>query len=53
MKKYLAQDKYDKENCIRFSIKLNKKTDTKAIEKLDELTEQYGNRQAAIKSLLK
>lgn len=32
--KYKAQEKYDKNNTIRFTIKLNKNTDKKIVEAL-------------------
>lgn len=45
----IAQKKYDKENTVRISLKLNKKTDADIIEYL----KKYGNKQGAIKEILR
>ena len=45
--KYIA--KYDKQNCIRFGIKLNKKTDADIIK----LLENVPNKQGFIKTLIR
>ena len=37
MGKYDAQDRYDKENTIRFTMKLNKKTEADIIERLNSV----------------
>lgn len=50
MSKYKRQEKYEKENCIRINIKLNKKTDKDIIAALDLST---GNKTASIKNLIR
>lgn len=47
--KYKSQEKYDKENTKRFSIKLNKNTDSEIIDWLNK----QDNKQGAIKAALK
>jgi hypothetical protein len=47
--KYKAQEKYDKNNTIRFTIKLNKNTDKEIIEALLNC----GNKQGYIKEAIK
>ena len=49
MGKYEAQARYDKENTIRFTIKLNKKTEADIIEKLNSVD----NKQGYIKRLIR
>ena len=49
MGKYEAQERYDKENTIRFTIKLNKKTEADIIEKLNSVD----NKQGYIKRLIR
>lgn len=49
MGKYEAQERYDKENTIRITIKLNKKTEADIIEKLNSV----GNKQGYIKRLIR
>lgn len=44
-----AQQKYDKEHTKTFLMKLNKKTDSDIIDKLDNV----GNKQGYIKSLIR
>lgn len=43
------QDLWDKQNCIRISVKLNKNTDKEIIEKLSK----HSNKQKYIKDLIK
>lgn len=48
--KYIAQEKYDKENTIRLcGLKLNKKTDIDIIDKIKSLN----NKQGYIKNLIR
>jgi hypothetical protein len=47
--KYKSQTKYDKENTITVSIKLNKKTDNEIIDLLN----RQSNKQGFIKQLLR
>lgn len=49
MGKYEAQERYDKENTIRITIKLNKKTEADIIEKLNSVD----NKQGYIKRLIR
>lgn len=49
MGKYEAQERYDKENTVRFTIKLNKKTEADIIEKLNSVD----NKQGYIKRLIR
>lgn len=49
MGKYDAQDRYDKENTIRISIKLNKKTEADIIERLNSVDKK----QTYIKELIR
>lgn len=49
MGKYKAQDRYDKENTIRLTIKLNKKTESDIIEKLNSVKKK----QTYIKELIR
>ena len=49
MRKGTPQEKYDKENTMRVSLKLNKKHDRDILEYLD----QSGNKQGAIKDALR
>ena len=49
MGKYDAQDRYDKENTIRITIKLNKKTESDIIEKLNSVDKK----QTYIKELIR
>ena len=44
-----AQERYDRENTVRVTIKLNKKTDAEIIA----LLEHSDNKQGAIKKILK
>ena len=44
----ISQSKYDKENCIRISIKLHKKNDKDILEHIDE-----NNKLGSIKRLLR
>ena len=44
-----AQEKYDKNNTVRYGFKLNKNTDNDIIEYLNSLT----NKQGYIKSLIR
>ena len=45
---YLAQEKYDKENTIRISLKLNKNTDDDILKAIDT-----ANKQSSIKKLIR
>lgn len=47
--KYEPQSKYDKNNTVRMSIKLNKNTDKDILDKL----EKVGNKQGYIKELIR
>lgn len=49
MKKYEAQERYDKENTLQVKLKLNKKTDASIIDKLNSV----GNKQGYIKELIR
>lgn len=49
MSKYEAQERYDKENTIRLTIKLNKKTESDIIEKLNSVDKK----QTYIKELIR
>lgn len=49
MGKYEAQERYDKENTIRLTIKLNKKTESDIIEKLNSVDKK----QTYIKELIR
>lgn len=49
MGKYEAQERYDKENTIRITVKLNKKTEADIIEKLNSVD----NKQGYIKRLIR
>lgn len=49
MGKYDAQDRYDKENTTRITIKLNKKTESDIIEKLNSVEKK----QTYIKELIR
>lgn len=49
MGKYDAQDRYDKENTIRITIKLNKKTEADIIEQLASVD----RKQTYIKELIR
>lgn len=49
MGKYEAQERYDKENTVQFRLKLNKKTDSDIIEKLNSVD----NKQGYIKRLIR
>ena len=49
MGKYDAQDRYDKENTIRMTIKLNKKTEADIIEQLASVE----RKQTYIKDLIR
>lgn len=45
---YSAQEKYDKENTIRISLKLNKNTDDDILKAIDP-----NNKQSSIKKLIR
>lgn len=47
--KYKAQNKYDKANTVRISLKLNKNTDADVLQWLDE----QESKQGAIKELIR
>lgn len=49
MGKYEPQERYDKENTVQIKLKLNKKTDSDIIEKLDSVD----NKQGYIKGLIR
>jgi len=50
----LAQAKYDKENVVRYSLKLNKNTDKDVIELIESTAKRLGvSKQVAIKQLIK
>lgn len=50
----IAQAKYDKENVVRYSLKLNKTTDKEVIEKIESTSKTLGvSKQEAIKQLIK
>jgi len=49
----MNKEEWDKNNCIRISVKLNKNTDHDAIEKLKELEKIHRSKNNAIKWLLK
>lgn len=49
MANYEAQERYDKENTIRFTMKLNKKTEADIIEKLNSVEKK----QTYIKQLIR
>lgn len=49
MGKYEAQERYDKENTVSVRLKLNKKTDSDIITKL----EKVDNKQGYIKQLIR
>lgn len=49
MSKYKAQDRYDAENTIRITMKLNKKTEADIIEKLNSVEKK----QTYIKALIR
>lgn len=50
----IAQAKYDKENVVRYSLKLNKTTDKEVIEKIESTSKSLGvSKQEAIKQLIK
>lgn len=49
----IAQAKYDKENVVRYSLKLNKTTDKEIIEKIETTSKELGeSKQQAIKHLI-
>ena len=49
----LAQAKYDKENVVRYSLKLNKNTDKEVIEIIENTSKVMGlTKQQTIKSLI-
>lgn len=45
----LAVLKYDRENCVRLSMKLNLKTDADILRRLEEV----GNKQGYVKALIR
>lgn len=47
-KKYLSQEKYDKANTVRVTLKLNLNTDKDILENID-----MENKQASIKKLIR
>ena len=50
----IAQAKYDRENVVRYSLKLNKTTDKEVIEKIESTSKTLGvSKQEAIKQLIK
>ena len=49
MSKYESQDRYDKENTFRMTIKLNRKTEQDIIQKL----ESVDKKQTYIKQLIR
>ena len=49
MGKYDAQERYDKENTFRITVKLNKKTETDIIERLNSVD----RKQTYIKELIR
>lgn len=49
----IAQAKYDKENVVRYSLKLNKNTDKDVIELIESTAQTLGvSKQVAIKHLI-
>lgn len=50
MGKYEAQERYDKENTVRVTIKLNKKYDADIIEKLNSEPSKQGYIKALIRA---
>lgn len=46
--KYKKQDKYDKANTVRLTLKLNKKTDKDILDEID-----FTNKQGSIKRLIR
>jgi hypothetical protein len=47
--KYKAQAKYDKENTVSVSLKLNKRTDADILERLDEVSSKQGYIKALVR----
>ena len=52
MGKYDAQEKYDRENTIRVTFKLNKKTETDIIEALENAEHKQTFIKAAIRNYI-
>lgn len=48
-----AQYKYDSVNTKKFCLKLNLKTDTDVIDRLDEMSSEEGGKQGYIKRLIR
>ncbi|MEG1085220.1 MAG: hypothetical protein RSD88_02740 [Anaerovoracaceae bacterium] len=53
MKKYEAQNKYDKENTVQIKAKLNRNTDADVIEWLDKQSSKQGAIKAMIRDAIK
>lgn len=53
MGKYYLQEKYEKENVIRTSLKLNKRTDADLIEFLESCGNKQGTIKLALRNLMK
>jgi hypothetical protein len=51
-KKYAPQEKYDRNNTVRYSLKLNKKTDADIIAAFDKQTSKQAFVKKAIRELL-
>lgn len=48
-----AKKRWDKENTVRYSLKLNKRTDKAIISQIERMTGKDGHAQGAIKEMLR